>query len=197
MVAGRGITVDRFAGGRHRCFGPGDSADARPGGFQRHRRIPREAIERWLLQLLLVRGERFDLEYDEREEAAVTRARELRARQRRAEARREGQSVPELATHGMHATTRGCLAGSGVCFISHEGGVYPCGYLPISAGDLRKERFHDIWENAEVFAALRDPNSRNAPRSRRESSPAVSEPDPVTCPRDGNDGTGIWESART
>ncbi len=80
-------------------------------------------------------------------------------RQRRAESRREGQIVPELATHGMHATTRGCLAGSGVCFISHEGGVYPCGYLPISAGDLRKERFHDIWENAAVFAALRDPNN--------------------------------------
>ena len=78
-------------------------------------------------------------------------------RQRRAEARRAGENVPELATHGMHATTRGCLAGSGVCFISHEGQVYPCGYLPVSAGDLRKERFHDVWEKAEVFAALRDP----------------------------------------
>jgi len=79
-------------------------------------------------------------------------------RQRRAEARRAGQAVPELATHGMHATTRGCLAGSGVCFISHEGKVYPCGYLPLAAGDLKKEKFRDIWEKAEVFEALRDPN---------------------------------------
>jgi heme b synthase len=80
-------------------------------------------------------------------------------RQRRAEARRAGQSVPELAAHGLHATTRGCLAGSGVCFISHEGQVYPCGYLPVAAGDLRNERFHDVWEKAAVFAALREPDN--------------------------------------
>lgn len=80
-------------------------------------------------------------------------------RQRRAEARRAGENVPELASHGMHATTRGCLAGSGVCFISHQGEVYPCGYLPIAAGDLKRDRFRDVWEKAEVFAALRDPNS--------------------------------------
>ena len=79
-------------------------------------------------------------------------------RQRRAEARRAGQDVPELATHGLHATTRGCLAGSGVCFISHQGEVYPCGYLPIAAGDLKKDRFRDVWEKAAVFAALRQPN---------------------------------------
>jgi heme b synthase len=78
-------------------------------------------------------------------------------RQRRAQARRAGQSVPELASHGLHATTRGCLAGSGVCFISHQGEVYPCGYLPIAAGDLKKDRFKDVWEKAEVFAALRQP----------------------------------------
>ena len=80
-------------------------------------------------------------------------------RQRRAEARRAGESVPELATHGLHATTRGCLAGSGVCFISHQGEVYPCGYLPIAAGDLKKDRFRDVWEKAEVFAALREPDN--------------------------------------
>lgn len=79
-------------------------------------------------------------------------------RQRRAEARRAGQPVPELVSHGMHATTRGCLAGSGVCFISHEGLVYPCGYLPVEAGDLRKQQFRDVWENAQVFHNLRDPD---------------------------------------
>jgi AdoMet-dependent heme synthase len=79
-------------------------------------------------------------------------------RQRRAEARRAGQAVPELASHGLHATTRGCLAGSGVCFVSHQGEVYPCGYLPVSAGDLRTQKFRDIWEKAEVFQALREPD---------------------------------------
>jgi radical SAM protein with 4Fe4S-binding SPASM domain len=56
----------------------------------------------------------------------------------------------------MNAMTKGCLAGTGVCFVSHEGEVFPCGYLPVIAGDLRKQKFIDIWENAAVFNALRD-----------------------------------------
>ncbi len=78
------------------------------------------------------------------------------ARQRRAEARRQGQTVPDLPGEGMHAMTRGCLAGSGVCFISHAGEVFPCGYLPVAAGDLRRQSFTEIWEKAEVFQTLRD-----------------------------------------
>jgi radical SAM protein with 4Fe4S-binding SPASM domain len=56
----------------------------------------------------------------------------------------------------MNAMTKGCLAGTGVCFISHEGEVFPCGYLPAIAGDLRKQSFADIWTNSEVFNQLRD-----------------------------------------
>jgi len=56
----------------------------------------------------------------------------------------------------LSAMTKGCLAGTGVCFISHEGEVYPCGYLPVIAGDLRKQTFADIWENSQVFHELRD-----------------------------------------
>jgi radical SAM protein with 4Fe4S-binding SPASM domain len=56
----------------------------------------------------------------------------------------------------MNAMTKGCLAGTGVCFISHEGEVFPCGYLPAIAGDLRKQSFADIWTNAEVFSQLRN-----------------------------------------
>ena len=57
---------------------------------------------------------------------------------------------------GMNAMTKGCLAGTGVCFISHEGEVFPCGYLPAIAGDLRKQTFADVWENSAVFNELRD-----------------------------------------
>jgi radical SAM protein with 4Fe4S-binding SPASM domain len=56
----------------------------------------------------------------------------------------------------LNAMTKGCLAGTGVCFISHEGEIYPCGYLPVIAGDLRKQTFSDIWENSTVFHELRD-----------------------------------------
>jgi len=56
----------------------------------------------------------------------------------------------------MKAMTKGCLAGTGVCFISHEGEVFPCGYLPALAGDLRKQSFADIWTSSIVFNKLRE-----------------------------------------
>ncbi len=56
----------------------------------------------------------------------------------------------------MSAMTKGCLAGTGVCFLSHEGEVFPCGYLPVIAGDLRKQTFAEIWDHAEVFRQLRE-----------------------------------------
>lgn len=56
----------------------------------------------------------------------------------------------------MNAMTKGCLAGTGVCFISHAGEVFPCGYLPALAGDLRKQSFAEIWNDSEVFGQLRD-----------------------------------------
>ncbi len=60
---------------------------------------------------------------------------------------------------GMNAMTKGCLAGTGVCFISHEGEVFPCGYLPVVAGDLKQQTFGDIWENSVTFEQLRDTNN--------------------------------------
>lgn len=57
---------------------------------------------------------------------------------------------------GMNAMTKGCLAGTGVCFISFEGGIYPCGYLPVEAGNLMRQNFREIWEDSPVFASLRD-----------------------------------------
>jgi len=56
----------------------------------------------------------------------------------------------------MNAVTKGCLAGTGVCFISHDGEVFPCGYLPALAGDLRKQSFAEIWNESAVFEQLRD-----------------------------------------
>jgi radical SAM protein with 4Fe4S-binding SPASM domain len=63
--------------------------------------------------------------------------------------------------HGQHlsAMTRGCLAGTSVCFVSNEGEVYPCGYLPVSAGNTRVERFADIWNASPIFEQLRKPGA--------------------------------------
>jgi len=72
-----------------------------------------------------------------------------------------GQAVGHPGTHptDMNAMTKGCLAGTAVCFISHQGEVYPCGYLPALAGDLRRQAFSDIWQNSVVFNQLRDSNN--------------------------------------
>ncbi len=63
---------------------------------------------------------------------------------------------PGAAPDGMSAMTKGCLAGTGVCFISHEGEVFPCGYLPMKSGDLRTQTFAEVWTGSEIFEQLRD-----------------------------------------
>jgi heme b synthase len=56
----------------------------------------------------------------------------------------------------LSAMTRGCLAGTAVCFVSNAGDIYPCGYLPVSAGNVRQQRFGEIWSQSAVFEKLRD-----------------------------------------
>jgi radical SAM protein with 4Fe4S-binding SPASM domain len=53
---------------------------------------------------------------------------------------------------------RGCLAGITYCRIFANGDVTPCPYLPVSAGNVRTTPFAEIWNNANLFAALRDPH---------------------------------------
>jgi radical SAM protein with 4Fe4S-binding SPASM domain len=53
---------------------------------------------------------------------------------------------------------RGCIAGISYCRIYANGDVTPCPYLPVSAGNVRVTPFPEIWNNSEIFAALRDPD---------------------------------------
>jgi radical SAM protein with 4Fe4S-binding SPASM domain len=72
-----------------------------------------------------------------------------------------GKAVGHPGAHpsDMNAMTKGCLAGTAVCFISNQGEVYPCGYLPALAGDLKNQSFADIWANSLVFNELRNVNN--------------------------------------
>jgi len=70
-------------------------------------------------------------------------------------ARQEGYEIT-LESHGLDAVTRGCLGGTGFCFVSHVGQVQPCGYLEVDAGNVRQLNFEQIWETSPVFLALRD-----------------------------------------
>jgi radical SAM protein with 4Fe4S-binding SPASM domain len=62
-----------------------------------------------------------------------------------------GQAAPEIPSD-----RKGCLAGLHMCFVTHKGDVYPCGYLPLSAGNIRSKSFRDIWNNSKLFTSLRD-----------------------------------------
>jgi len=81
----------------------------------------------------------------------------------RQQARRRSSGLQAVGRPGhpagpLHSLTKGCLAGTAVCFVSHEGEVFPCGYLPISAGNVRRQDFGVIWREAELFRELRDPD---------------------------------------
>lgn len=48
-----------------------------------------------------------------------------------------------------------CPCGVQYCRITPDGKLTPCPYLPLAAGDLRRERFADIWREAPLFRSLR------------------------------------------
>ncbi|GBC59283.1 heme b synthase [Desulfonema ishimotonii] len=73
----------------------------------------------------------------------------------RQRAREDGETVT-FQTHGLDAVTRGCLGGTGFCFISHVGVVQPCGFLDLNCGDVTRSSFKEIWEKSEIFLKLRD-----------------------------------------
>lgn len=73
----------------------------------------------------------------------------------RQRAREDGRKV-DFETFGLDAMTRGCLGGSGFCFVSHVGQVQPCGYLELDCGNVRDKSFREIWTGSEIFKNLRD-----------------------------------------
>ena len=73
----------------------------------------------------------------------------------RQRAKAEGKSVT-FETHGLDAVSRGCLGGTGFCFISHRGIVQPCGFLHLNCGDLKRSSFSQVWKTSEVFLSLRN-----------------------------------------
>ncbi len=50
----------------------------------------------------------------------------------------------------------GCGAGRLYCSLSPQGDVHPCVYFPVTVGNLKKEKFTDVWLNSEMFKTLRN-----------------------------------------
>jgi len=61
-------------------------------------------------------------------------------------------AIEELIAHAPS----GINDGKGFVFISHTGEVYPSGFLPLSAGNIRRESMADSYRNCPLFLSLRD-----------------------------------------
>jgi radical SAM protein len=81
--------------------------------------------------------------------------------------RRQSESGPESGTgtrtpasppDGIGRRT-GITAGDGFAFVSHTGEVYPSGFLPKSAGNVREESLVDLYRQSTLFEDLRDPDA--------------------------------------
>jgi len=67
-----------------------------------------------------------------------------------------GAPTADAKTRNMGWATRRVNDGKGFVFISHVGNVYPSGFLPIHAGNIRETPLAEIYRNAPIFKALRD-----------------------------------------
>jgi radical SAM protein len=73
-----------------------------------------------------------------------------------AEAYEPGAPEADAQSRNHGWATRRVNDGKGFVFISHVGNVYPSGFLPIHAGNIRETPLADIYRNAPIFKALRN-----------------------------------------
>ncbi len=57
---------------------------------------------------------------------------------------------------GMKRTPMHINAGNGFVFVSLRGEVFPSGFLPISAGNVRRQSLVDLYRHSSLFCDLRD-----------------------------------------
>jgi radical SAM protein with 4Fe4S-binding SPASM domain len=56
-----------------------------------------------------------------------------------------------------------CSAGHTSCYISPYGDVYPCVQFPLPCGNIRKDKFLDIWRNSTQMNEVRSIRTRDLP----------------------------------
>jgi len=80
--------------------------------------------------------------------------------QQRAAERRMGTAIeaPEKLPDTIGRAPRGLNDGKGFVFISHTGEVFPSGFLPAPAGNIRNQPLARIYRESPLFQALRNPD---------------------------------------
>jgi radical SAM protein len=59
---------------------------------------------------------------------------------------------------GLGRAPKGVNDGNGFVFISHIGDVYPSGFLPVIAGNVRETPLAEIYRESPIFKSLRNPS---------------------------------------
>jgi radical SAM protein len=67
-----------------------------------------------------------------------------------------GAPTADAKTRTASWATRRVNDGKGFMFISHVGNVYPSGFLPIHAGNIRQTPLAEIYRESPIFKSLRD-----------------------------------------
>ena len=111
-----------------------------------------ERIMEWLFELSLISP--FDIKTTE---APHYRRVVLQQRKLREAALGGGVSQVNPQYHSIRAP-RTINDGNGFVFISHIGDVYPSGFLPIVAGNVRQQSLGEIYRDTPVFRRLRNPD---------------------------------------
>jgi radical SAM protein len=61
---------------------------------------------------------------------------------------------------GVAWRTAGVSDGKGFVFVSHQGEIYPSGFLPVSGGNVLRDSLTDVYRNSSLFRTLRDTAQR-------------------------------------
>ncbi len=71
-------------------------------------------------------------------------------------AKAEGTRLKRRSLTFSTGGAKGCIAAQSICLIDAFGEVKPCSYFPVSAGNVKKTPFREIWEKSSLFLELRD-----------------------------------------
>jgi AdoMet-dependent heme synthase len=61
---------------------------------------------------------------------------------------------------GVAFRTAGVSDGKGFVFVSHQGEIYPSGFLPVSGGNVLRDSLTGVYRNSPLFKSLRDTSQR-------------------------------------
>jgi AdoMet-dependent heme synthase len=61
---------------------------------------------------------------------------------------------------GVAWRTAGVSDGKGFVFVSHQGEIFPSGFLPVSGGNVLRDSLTNVYRNSHLFRTLRDTTQR-------------------------------------